>query len=133
MPLFGGRKEENEKLQAEVERLAALSLPELAEELMTKGFGPGGPAGDGRYAELGAIAGALNPAQGSFLDNDLLVQHFRVVAEGAQLLEHAGLVRFEVSSSGGITHWSWTATRAGAAALERNDVAALVEPRAAVS
>jgi hypothetical protein len=127
MPLFGGRKEENEKLQAEVERLAALPLSQLAEEVMVKGFGTGGPAGDGSYSELASIAGALNPAQGSFLDDTLLVTHFRVVAEGAQLLEHAGLVRFEVSSSGGIAHWSWTATRAGTAALQSSSVAQQVE------
>ena len=127
MPLFGGRKEENDKLQAEVDRLAALRLPELAEEVMTKGFGPDGPASDGHYAALSSIAGALNPAQGSFLDDNLLIRHFRVVAEGAQLLEHAGLVRFEISSSGGITHWSWTATRAGAAALDQNTIPRLVE------
>jgi hypothetical protein len=127
MPLFGGRKEENDKLQAEVDRLAGLPLPELAGEVMAKGFGSGGP-GDGAYAELSSIAGALNPAEGSFLNDDVLVQHFRIVAEGAQLLEHAGLVRFEVSSSGGIAHWSWTATRAGVTALEQNAVQSAVGP-----
>ena len=130
MPLFGGHKEENDKLQAEVDRLAGLTLPELAGEVMAKGFGSGGPAGDGGYAELSGVAGALNPAQGSFLNDDLLVRHFRIVAEGAQLLEHAGLVRFEVSSSGGIAHWTWTATRAGVTALEQDSAARLVEPLA---
>jgi hypothetical protein len=125
MPMFGAKKEaENEKLRAEVERLAALSLPDLGSEVMTKGFGPGAPAGEGRYAELSTVAGALNPADGSFLDDNLLTGHFRIVAEGAQLLEHAGLVRFEIYSSGGIVHWNWTATRAGATALEQNTVQA---------
>jgi len=32
---------------------------------------------------LGTVAGALNPAEGSFLDDNLLVEHFRVVAEGS--------------------------------------------------
>src|SRR5689334_9711438 len=122
MPLFAHHKEENEKLQAEVERLSALPLPQLAQEVMTKGFGTDGPAGDGRYAALSTVAGALNPAEGSFLDDNLLVEHFRVVAEGAQLLEHAGLVRFEISSEGGVVHWSWTATRAGASAVEQNTI-----------
>ncbi len=31
---------------------------------MAKGFGPGGPAGDGNYAALSTVAGALNPAEG---------------------------------------------------------------------
>ena len=122
MPLFGKRQEENEKLRAEVARLASLSLAELAAEVMIKGFGPGAPAGDGRFAGLSNIAGALNPAEGSFLDGELLTEHFSVVAEGAQILEHAGLVRFEISSEGGIVHWMWTSTRYGAAALQQNAV-----------
>jgi hypothetical protein len=131
MPLFGGkREEENGKLQAEVERLAALPLSQLAAEVREKGFGPGGPAADGGYAALSSIAGALNPAQGSFLDDNLLVEHFRIVAEGAQLLEHAGLVRFEISSSGGIAHWNWTATRSGTVALQQNAVERVLEQRA---
>ena len=130
--MFGAKhQEENEKLRAEVDRLAGLSLPQLASELMEKGFGPGGPAGDGQHAELPSIAGALNPAEGSFLDDNLLLEHFRVVAEGAQLLEHAGLVRFEVFSSGDVAHWSWTATRAGVTALQQNAVASLLERPAA--
>jgi hypothetical protein len=72
----------------------------------------------------------LNPADGSFLDDALLVEHFGIVAEGAQLLEHAGLVRFEVSSSGGVAHWSWTATRSGAAALRQDAVRELCAPLA---
>src|SRR4051794_4189056 len=71
MPLFGGRKEQNDRLAAEVDRLAALPLAELGAEVMTKGFGPGAPAGDGKYAALSTVAGALNPAEGSFLDDDL--------------------------------------------------------------
>ena len=94
--MFGGRKEQNEQFQAVVDRLSALPLAELAVEVMTKGFGPGGPAGDGGYAALSSIAGALNPVQGSSIDSSLLIEHFKIVAEGAQLLEHAGLVRFEV-------------------------------------
>jgi hypothetical protein len=124
--VFHSRQEQNEKLQAEVDRLAALELPELAGEVMSKGFGPGGPAAGGQYAALSSIAGALNPAQGSFLDDGLLIEHFKIVAEGAQLLEHVGLVRFEISSSGGIAHWNWTATRAGAAALEQGSVEQLL-------
>ena len=64
------------------------------------------------------------------VDDALLVEHFRIVAEGGQLLEHAGLVRFEISSSGGIVHWSWTATRAGLTALQQNAVSSVLEQHA---
>ena len=127
MPLFGKRQEENEKLRAEVTRLESLPLAELAAEVMTKGFGPGAPAGDGRYAGLSNIAGALNPAEGSFLDDTLLTEHFAVVAEGAQILEHAGLVRFEISSEGGVVHWVWTPTRYGVAALQQDAVLRILQ------
>jgi hypothetical protein len=63
--MFGGRKQHNAQLQAEVARLSTLPLPGLAAEVMAKGFGPDGPAGDGRYAALRSIAGALSPAEGS--------------------------------------------------------------------
>lgn len=129
--MFGNRKEQNEQLQADVDRLAGMPLAELAAEVMTKGFGPGGPAGDGHYAELSTIAGALTTAEGSFLDDGLRVAHFRLVAEAAQLLEHAGLVRYEISSSGGIVHWPWTTTRAGAEALAQNNLEDLLRERVA--
>ena len=122
MPLFAKRHEENEKLRAEVARLASLPLAELAAEVMTKGFGPGAPAGDGAWAGLSTIAGALTSAEGSFLDGELLAEHYSLVAEGAQILEHSGLVRFDISSEGGIVHWMWTSTRYGAAALQQGAV-----------
>lgn len=47
-PLFGHKDgdDRGSALQVEVDRLDALSLPALAAEVMTKGFGPGGPGAD---------------------------------------------------------------------------------------
>jgi hypothetical protein len=36
------------QMEAELERLAKLSLPELATEVMSKAFGPDGPGGSGK-------------------------------------------------------------------------------------
>jgi hypothetical protein len=124
MPLFGGKREaENEKLRAELARISALPLPALAAEVMRKGFGAGGPA-DGCFAEPGAIAGAFNPAEGSFgIDNQALLDMGEVVVEGLQVLEHACLIRMTVEGSGGgVYHTYYGATRFGRAALAQNAV-----------
>ncbi len=123
MPLFGGKREaENEKLRAELERISALPLQQLAAEVMVKGFGPGGPA-DGSFAAPGTIAGAFNPAEGSFgIDNQALLDMGEVVVEALQVLEHACLVRMTVDGSGGVYHVYFGATRYGKAALAQNAV-----------
>jgi hypothetical protein len=51
MALFGDKKPEQDGdtgVEGEVERLGALPLPELASEVMVRGFGPECPADDGR-------------------------------------------------------------------------------------
>src|SRR3954464_9379040 len=95
MPLFGGHAdEENAKLRAELARIDALPLPQLAGEVMTKVFGPGGQGEGGGAVKLADIAGAFNPAQRSFgIAHDALSDIYSVVSEGVQALEHAGLVR----------------------------------------
>src|SRR5205809_7524181 len=60
-PIFGHKDEENDErfeqwrraTQAEFERLNALSLADLATEVMTKGFGPDGPGADDDSITLG--------------------------------------------------------------------------------
>jgi|SRR5215471_4463442 len=122
MAPFGHEKKdaENAKLHAELERISALGLQQLAVEVMTKGFGPGGPA-EQQPEGLGTIAGAFNPAEGFFgIDDDALVMMAVVVAEGLQVLEHACLVR-EVFSGGDVASLDYTATRFGRAALAEPD------------
>jgi hypothetical protein len=110
------RDAENAKLHSELERISALGLQQLAAEVMTKGFGAGGPAEQGPQG-LGTIAGAFNPAEGFFgIDDDALVMMAVVVAEGMQVLEHACLVR-EVFTGGDVASMAYTATRFGRAAL----------------
>src|SRR5215831_18027760 len=108
MAPFGHEKKEaeNAKLHAELERISALGLQQLAVEVMTKGFGPGGPAEQGPAA-LSTIAGAFNPAEGFFgIDDDALVMMAVVVAESLQVLEHACLARW-IFEGGDVASMSW--------------------------
>src|SRR3954462_7338196 len=95
MPFFGGGKEEeNAKLHAELARIEAMSLQQLAAEGMTRVFGPGGQGAEGGAVKLVDGAGAFNPAEGLFgIDDEALQAMYDVVAEGVQVLEHACLVR----------------------------------------
>jgi hypothetical protein len=122
MAPFGHEKDaENAKLHTELDRIGALGLQQLGAEVMTKGFGPGGPAADAPNG-LSEIAGAFNPADGTFgIDGDALVMMAVVVAEGIQVLEHACLVR-EIFSGGDYASMSYTATRYGRAVLQADSV-----------
>jgi hypothetical protein len=133
MPLFGGNKEEleqqNAELRAEVQRLSALSLQDLAVEVMTKGFGPGGPGADGSDVLASRLAGEFATAVGHGIDQDGLQDLFVLASEGLQVLEHACLVRSHLGIDAGTNsnyNIFWTATRLGRAALEQNGVQRIV-------
>ncbi len=66
-PLFGKKEEGGSGpdqmgalLQAELDRLNALPLKQLASEVMAKGFGPGGPGAD----DGGVTTGGPNASSG---------------------------------------------------------------------
>ena len=126
MALFGGekREENNEALRAEIERVGALSLDELAAEAMAKGFGPGTPGADGLVLASN-VSGAFVPGDTTRgLDQASLVEIDNIVAEGIQALEHAGLVRMIGASDDAHNYSTYVkATRAGVAALESDSVA----------
>lgn len=130
--LGGGDKHEadDDALRAEVERLGALPLKELAAEVMTKGFGPGGPAAGGAFARPSTVAGAFIQAESSRgLDQELLNTLLQVSDEGLQVLEHACLVRFQFGLDAGTNdnyNLNCGVTRLGAAALEQNTVAQIL-------
>src|ERR1700722_5834016 len=122
MPLFRDKNEENDKLRAELDRIAALPLQSLAAEAMIKGFGPGTKGVDGPTG-MGTIAGAFNPAMISVgIDQNALDVMYSITAEAVQVLEHAGLVRCDVAGGGSVYGMIWTATRCGQQALEQNAV-----------
>ena len=121
MGLFGDKTQEQDSetgVDGEVQRLGALALPELASEVMVRGFGPDCPADDGRpsvrmITDL-LVPGGVRLEQGAYQGlNDL-------IGEGVQVLERAGLVQSTVwGGKGGLY---FVATRLGKTALERNTV-----------
>jgi hypothetical protein len=80
------------QIGAEVQRLQALTLPQLATEVMTKAFTPGYTPGDG-YTGLGAIADNFLPDYGAPRAGDTTTPEeyalCDLLAEGIQLLEQA--------------------------------------------
>jgi hypothetical protein len=132
MALFGGEKRQakNEALDAEVQRLDALPLDDLAVETMAKGFGPGSPGAEGGAVLASNIGGAFVPGDStSGLDQDELVEINDLAAEGIQVLEHAGLVRVVVAGSGSVYNTYVTTTRAGRAALQNDSVKKALKAR----
>jgi hypothetical protein len=149
-PLFGHRGEENDAnfeqwrraTQAEFERLDALSLIELATEVMTKGFGPSGPGADDDSITLGQANFNSGPTANDIsyhfapdwdqrspdlTQEDLMLRGriTKLVAEGLQELEHASLVRCQLHTDAG--YLDWAATRRGRAALERGEVQSILQ------
>lgn len=126
-------------MRAEYDRLAGLSLTDLASEVMVKGFGPGGPGADDGAITLGQanigagpnavdISAEFVPERSGFPsdeDMQLRARLATLIAEGLQELEHASLVRCQMHTASG--YFDWAATRRGRAALERNEVQALLK------
>jgi hypothetical protein len=58
MPAWGGSKDDDQDgiaaMNAEIERVASLPLPQLAAEVMIRGFGPDGPGGPGKPGTIEA-------------------------------------------------------------------------------
>ena len=131
-------------MQAELGRLSALPVEELAAEVMIRGFGPGGPGADDDAILLGQANIGAGPTAGDISllfvpdrgftfpvpapeEVQLRERMTRLVAEGLQELEHASLVRCQVHTAMGT--FDWVATRRGRAALERGVVERVMRAR----
>jgi hypothetical protein len=123
MPLFGGGGEREAyaaAVRAELERLGPLPLPQLAQEVMVRVYGPGGPgqAGSADYQET------LKPfdptGTGIFpgVDEQLKTWLEELVQEGMQQLTNSALVVVPLRG-GDIARPRYRLTRAGRAALTR--------------
>lgn len=120
MGLFGRNDDkdaENAAMTAEYERLEALPLEQLAEEIFVRVYAPGRLGDDGGAVALSQIVAELNPATSVFgIDERVRSAFAPLLAEGVQVLEHA---RWIVGrhSGGDIASMGWAVTRAGRAAL----------------
>jgi hypothetical protein len=129
MGLFGKNEEkdaENEAMKAEYARLEALSLLTLAEEILVRGYGPGGPGEHGSSQTISDLTKVFNPGKSIFgLDERVRSAFPQLISEGVQVLEHARLlvVRF---SGGDHSSLGYALTRAGTEVLAGGDVAARI-------
>ena len=113
-------------LGAEVERLEALPMAQLAAEVMARGFGPGGYLPGFVQREPYAVASAhvrniakMFEPEGA-RDTDLYKRLYQVVGEGLQVLEHESLIWARSVAEGfGV---GYAPTRRGLAALEAGAV-----------
>jgi hypothetical protein len=134
MPFFGHKDESQREAdsssarQDEVDRLEALTLAQLAADVMTKGFGPGGPGADHQGTTtvggpninagptVAAIALEFAPGGSTRGGDDALRQRrYRLIAEGLQAAEHASLIRAQMHTA--MNSFDYTLTRHGRAAL----------------
>jgi hypothetical protein len=143
--LFGRKQSESDKpnpqLDAVLERLSALSLPQLAAEVMTEGFSSNYDPGDtGRTVAV--IAAGFCPAPQLRLRDTTVRAQKRamreasdptstqskslqlqdLVREGLQALEKASLVEPKTTNQGEATMVGYVTTRLGRDALEQNAV-----------
>jgi hypothetical protein len=142
-PFFGSRDEimgdsvsdDAAAVDAEIARLDALPLADLAAEAMNKAFGPDGPGGPGKPGTIESpetsserlvlldISRSFTPAfAGKGVSQTQMQQLATLVAEGLQVLENASLIR--VTCRGGQEHY--LATRRGRSALENGALAGII-------
>jgi hypothetical protein len=117
---------------AELARVEEMPLPRLAEEVLTRSWGRGGP-GDAYQKEPGELALDPDTIAGLFTGENYAASEealaiVRVVEEAIQLLEHVGLVVLVVRG-GDAVRYEARPTRAGLRALDAGDVAARLRPR----
>jgi hypothetical protein len=128
MALFGDKKQDQDsgtEVEVEVGRLNALALPELASEVMVRGFGSECPADDGRPS-VRMITDLLVPG-GVRLEQGAYQGLNELIGEGMQVLEHAGLVLPTAwGDKGGLY---FVATRLGKTALAHNTVDRVIGDR----
>lgn len=114
----------------EVQRLQALTLAQLATEIMTNAFSSSWSPGAG-MAGVGTITDYFLPDYGAPRAGDgTSAEEYALrdlIAEGVQVLEHARLIRPAFGYSGNPAGSGWTTTRLGRSALASGTVQSAVE------
>lgn len=127
MSLFSSDEEKDARsaeVRAEVERLGPLPLPQLAQEVMIRVYGSGGP-GAGGSADYQETLKPFDPTDtGIFpgVDEELKMSLEELVQEGMQQLTNSALVVMPLRG-GDITRPRYRLTRTGRAALGSGDIA----------
>jgi hypothetical protein len=108
-------------LAAEADRLSALTLPQLAADVMATGFTdvPRYDENEHAYPVFAQLIKRLAPEDIGPLDGEVRSRFAELVREGLQVLEHASLICGPISGS---HHDYYTLTRLGRSALERGAV-----------
>jgi hypothetical protein len=118
------------EIEAEANRLAALSLPQLAAEVLTKAFSAEYEP-DAGMLEVGAIVDACLPPHGEWTGSpwkeppapDALLLLRDLIREGVQVLEHAGLLMPKgYSTNGNWYHAGYVTTRLARTAIADGSV-----------
>ena len=121
--MFGSKKREarRSRMQDETERLRAMPDPQLAVEVMNK-FG----SFDAETEDInvGMLGKAFVP-DAPFAKGDVLAALWKVIDEGAQMLQQAGLLNSKGWGGTGDGN-VYTVTRKGRTALEEHTVEQLV-------
>ena len=131
MSLFGnGEKKEarGAEVRAEIERLGALPLAQLAQEVMLRVYGRGpGAGGSADYQETLKPFDPTDTGLFPGVDEQLRVALEELVQEGMQQLTNSALVVVPLRG-GDITTFRYRLTRAGRAALASGDITARIAP-----
>ena len=132
MSLFGSderKKTRGAEVRAEVDRLGALSLPQLAQEVMVRVYGTGAPgaAGSADYQETLKPFDPTDTGIFPGVAEELRVELEELVQEGMQQLTNSALVVAPLRG-GDITRPRYRLTRAGRAALASGDIATRIAP-----
>lgn len=132
MGLFGSAEKdakkaaENAALHEVRDRLAALPLVDLADEVLRTTFAGSGPgAADGLVARE-QILQPFDPTESIFgIDDRAKAELEQIVLEGVQILEHACLVRWDVTGNDHVSRTLYL-TRVGRQALADGTVRTLL-------
>jgi hypothetical protein len=114
-----------DELTSEVARLSALSIPQLATEIMTKAFTADYQPGDSLYGADAMVDLFCRPSRPAKYHDVVLTAQLELrdlIAEGLQALDHAGLIRLEGRYSGEFYSTGYVTTRHGRSAVASNTV-----------
>lgn len=139
MALFGSdekKEAEEQSIAEERERIESMPLTALAEEILVKVWGRGGPADAYEKSDTAIAFHEIEKLYGPELsisnvnvfgsDSEPMIGITELLEEALQMLEHAKLVVFRVSG-GDIVKVQYRPTRAGLKAMDAGNARSLLD------